>query len=353
MGGSLLKRRRGRASRSLLAAWAPGAACGAAGPRPPRRTRGRLLRAAPLLFVAWAPGPAQGGEAAPSGAEASSPRSPIAKDARGHPREVPGRRGAQEGTEAEPEAPPDAVSIPGACYRLGSDARERALGYALAPSLVERQRWYDAWERPPHEVEVEAFRLARTPATQRDYAAFVRATGHRVPYISRQAYREQGFLVHPYATVESYLWREGEPPTGREEHPVVLVSRADAAAYCAWRGGRLPRERQWEAACRGRAGRLFPWGDRWQADHAHVGAEGTAAVGSHPGGTTPEGVQELAGNVFEWTRSGFGENEASLRSCSWDDAPGTCRCAFRHGRPPESRHVLIGFRCAFALRGER
>ncbi|MCZ6869894.1 MAG: SUMF1/EgtB/PvdO family nonheme iron enzyme, partial [Gammaproteobacteria bacterium] len=78
----------------------------------------------------------------------------------------------------------------------------------------------------------------------------------------------------------------------------------------------------------------------------HHGAAGTAPAGGLPAGATPEGVEDLLGNVFQWTASPFDATRSVLRGCAWDDAPGTCRCAFRHGRPAQSRHVLIGFRCA-------
>ncbi len=231
-------------------------------------------------------------------------------------------------------------------YPMGSDRAERARGYELSPPAVRRAGWYDAWERRPHALELSRFGLDRAPVTHVQYARFVAATGHRPPDITAEAYAAQGFLVHPFSRVERYRWRDGAPPEGLADHPVVLVSQADAEAYCAWRGARLPREAEWEAACRGAAGRTYPWGDDWREGVAQVAAEGTAAVGSHPGGATPEGISEMAGNVFEWTGSAFGAGRTVLKSCSWDDAPGTCRCAFRHGRPPSSRHILIGFRCA-------
>ncbi|MCH6552254.1 MAG: SUMF1/EgtB/PvdO family nonheme iron enzyme, partial [Planctomycetes bacterium] len=115
------------------------------------------------------------------------------------------------------------------------------------------------------------------------------------------------------------------------------VDLEDARAYCGWRGRRdgldvrLPTELEWEAACRGRAGRLFPWGDDWVEGAAQIDSSATAPVTAHPSGATPEGVLDLAGNVFEWTGSFMPDGRPALKGCSWDDAPGTCRC-----RPPDS-----------------
>jgi len=231
-------------------------------------------------------------------------------------------------------------------YRLGSDSSERAWAYQNSPAAVQRRGWYDAWELEPHEKSLAGFWIDAFPVTQAQYAAFTLASGHRAPEISAEDYEEQGFTVHPYTTVVPYLWRDGTPPESLREHPVVLVSHADASAYCAWRGRRLPTEDEWEAACRGGEGRRLPWGESWQDAHAQHLASGTAPVGGHPLGATPSGVHDLIGNVFEWTGTFFDGKRPALRGCSWDDAPGTCRCAFRHGRPAESRHVLIGFRCA-------
>ena len=139
--------------------------------------------------------------------------------------------------------------------------------------------------------------------TQAEYAAFVAATGRRAPGISAAEYQAQGFLAHPYTTVRQYLWAENAPPAGLLDHPVVLVDRADAKAYCAWKGKRLSTEFEWEAACRGPQGRRFPWGDAWETGRAHIQATGTASVAaSRPAADAARGL-ELLGNVFEWTSS--------------------------------------------------
>lgn len=254
------------------------------------------------------------------------------------------------------EPPARMALISGGEYTLGSDSTERELGYGLAPPAVRGYGWYDAWEEAPHRVALEPFLIDRTPVTQREYAEFVSETGRRAPGIDEETYIAQGFLAHPYQEVERFLWDGGAPDSARLDHPVVLVDRADARAYCEWRGARdglelrLPGEGEWEAACRGRERRTFPWGDAWVDGAAQIEARETAPVYAHREGVTPEGVVDLAGNVFEWTSASMPDGRPVLKGCSWDDAPGTCRCAFRHGRPASSRHILIGFRCAASPR---
>ena len=118
--------------------------------------------------------------------------------------------------------------------------------------------------KPRQRLDLPAYRIDRHLVTNADYARFVANTEHRTPFVSESVWR--GYrLVHGYARVLKFLWRDGRPPAGREQHPVVLVSHADAAAYCAWRGARLPNEAEWEKAARGTDGRYFPWGDTFDA----------------------------------------------------------------------------------------
>ena len=257
----------------------------------------------------------------------------------------------------EPATVPDRMAlIRGGEYLLGSDSAERELGYELSPPAVRGYGWYDNWEAAPHRVTLEPFLIDRAPVTQKEYAEFVGATGYRVPHIDEAAYTEQGFLVHPYEEVQPFNWRDGAPDSALLDHPVVLVDLEDARAFCEWRSAadglavRLPTEAEWEAACRGADGRTFPWGSDWREGAAQVESTTTAPVTAHPNGATAEGVNDLAGNVFEWTSSSMPDGRPTLKGCSWDDAPGTCRCAFRHGRPAASRHILIGFRCAASPR---
>jgi formylglycine-generating enzyme required for sulfatase activity len=129
------------------------------------------------------------------------------------------------------------------------------------------------------------------------------------------------------------------------------MSAGDAEAYCRWRHPtlRLPTEAEWEKAARGDRGSIFPWGDAW--DPARLNSEasgvgGTTPAGRYASGVSPYGMLDAGGNVFQWTSSTLADGRRVLKGCAWDDEPGLCRPAFRHGRPAASRHILIGFRCA-------
>jgi formylglycine-generating enzyme required for sulfatase activity len=137
--------------------------------------------------------------------------------------------------------------------------------------------------------------LAKTPVTNAQYRAFVLATGSETP---------SG-------------WTNRTPPRGKDDHPVVDVSWDDALSYCRWlaevtgRDYTLPSEAEWEKAARGSNGRIYPWGhdlDPSRANHFDSLFNITSAVGGFPSGDSPYGVQELSGNVWEWTRSLWGED---------------------------------------------
>jgi formylglycine-generating enzyme required for sulfatase activity len=265
---------------------------------------------------------------------------------------------AQEGGVHPCAGDPRAAEVPAGPFWMGSDRAERDFGYSLGGEDARRGRWYDAWELPRRRVHLPRYFIDKLLVTQANYARFVGAAGHPAPFLSFEDYRRQGYLVHPFREVLLYQWRIWAdlplPPPGLEDHPVVLVSRTDAQAYCAWRGRgtprryRLPSEAEWEKAARGADGRYFPWGsafDPERLNHAYRFG-GTTAVGRFPLGVSPYGILDMAGNVFEWTADDFAPGRAVMKGGgSWDDPAGIARAAARHGRDPASRHILFGFRC--------
>ena len=144
-----------------------------------------------------------------------------------------------------------------------------------------------------------AYQIARYPVTVAEYACFVRATGRVAPI------GEDG-----------KQWQVSWQTQLRErlEHPVVMVSWQDAVAYAKWlaeRTGqvwRLPSEAEWEKSARGTDGRLYPWGDAFDASRCNTseGKKGTTnSVGNYPSGASPYGALDMAGNVWERTSTLF------------------------------------------------
>lgn len=131
--------------------------------------------------------------------------------------------------------------------------------------------------------------IGRTPVTEDDWAVYCAATQQPIP---------SGYT--------------------NSKLPVVNISFYDAQAYCAWLTAywhqnpekrpahwvpgmvvRLPREVEWERAARGTDGRIFPWGNAWDATKCAVRGK-REVVGSYPQGASPDGVLDMSGNVWEW-----------------------------------------------------
>jgi iron(II)-dependent oxidoreductase len=203
-------------------------------------------------------------------------------------------------------------------------------------------------ERPRRLVEGHPFQINRTEITNRQYARFVEATGHRPAF---------------YA---------GHPILGLDDSPVVGVSWADADAFCRHHRLTLPSERQYERAARGAAELAFPWGTAPPDEtRANAGAEDccfadardgypmTAPADSFASGASAEGVLHLVGNVWEWTRDVYAPyegNEAGtqpgagrfrvLRGGSWNSDPSHLTTTYRLAYDPDFRFSANGgFRC--------
>ena len=157
--------------------------------------------------------------------------------------------------------------------------------------------------------------------------------------------------------------------------PMTNVSWSDARATCAFRGGRLPTEVEWEHAARGVDDRLYPWGsfrphcgwaDSMYELGGHCNGYGPSAVGSFPKGASPYGVLDLAGNVLEWVDDAYDDDAYRwldpldphdddewayvhvVRGGSWEyDVVHSLRSSERSGYPSTLRDATLGFRCAY------
>jgi formylglycine-generating enzyme required for sulfatase activity len=188
------------------------------------------------------------------------------------------------------------------------------------------QRLWFAKESPRATVQVDAFRIGRTPVTVAQ------------------------FTVYAQARSVDYL------PGAGAQHPVTGVSHAGAVDFCAWLSDHLgvmvalPSELQWERAARGEDDRTYPWGKTYAAHRcnlAELGRGGTTAVGSFPLGASAFGVLDMAGNVDEWTSTPYAPYPGApaevpdvetwavdphiTRGGSWRHGRDLARCARRHG----------------------
>jgi formylglycine-generating enzyme required for sulfatase activity len=136
------------------------------------------------------------------------------------------------------------------------------------------------------------------------------------------------------------------------------MTRADAEAYCAFRDGRLATADEWSFAAAGTGARRYPWGDTgavcrrawWGLENGPCafGHDGPELSGVHPDGSTPEGVQDLAGNVGEWVASAGRDGEGEIRGGSYAAQLATDLRTWRTVHvPPTHRAHDVGARCAY------
>jgi formylglycine-generating enzyme required for sulfatase activity len=195
-------------------------------------------------------------------------------------------------------------------------------------------------EAPQMTVNLDGFWIMRTEVTNGHY---------------KRCVEDNGACTEP----ENERWND----PAYADHPVTTMTWQQANAYAAWAGGRLPTEAEWEKACRGTEGGLYPWGDAAPtADLANYdgNAGGTTPVGQYsPQGDSPYGLVDMAGSVWEWVSSQYrpypydstdgredleGDAPRSMRGGSWDYTDADVRCAFRANDRPENGYGEDGFR---------
>jgi formylglycine-generating enzyme required for sulfatase activity len=261
------------------------------------------------------------------------------------------------------------VLIPSGKFVMGATDKQRATHFEMIHMPQEEietlQTLIDS-AGPAHEVYLDAFYIFKFDVTNSQYETFVRATGHRdTPAASDTRFNGTN-------------------------QPVVRVTWNDASSFCTWAGARLPTEAEWEKAARGTDGRIYPWGNNWDATKlrsaegiAHEEFAGTgewqkwrranipysadakpADVGSYPQGASPYGVMDMAGNVFQWVADWWdpsyyanspksnpkgpaGGDFRVLRGGAWDlHRAGALSWERAMFMPPSDGARVTGFRCA-------
>jgi iron(II)-dependent oxidoreductase len=260
-------------------------------------------------------------------------------------------------------APHDSVLVPAGPFVLGVDGSD--------------EPWSLDNERPAHVVDLPAFRIARFPVTNAEWQQFIDAGGYDEPrWWSARGWQhrlaaglERPLFWSPDGSRRRFGVVEEIPP----DEPVQHVCFFEAEAYAAWAGARLPTEAEWEKACAWdpRTGRRrpWPWGSATPAaDLVNLGggALRPAQVGAYPRGASAYGVEQLIGDVWEWTSSGFepwpgftpmlyaqysapffGGDFRVLRGGSWAVDGAAIRPSFRNWDLPIRRQIFCGLRLAF------
>ena len=200
----------------------------------------------------------------------------------------------------------------------------------------------NADESPQHKVKLKAFYIDKYEVSYSQFQKFVKATDYPAPEIwYDKKYRKYN----------------------KRNKPVVGISWEDAYSYALWAGKRLPTEAEWEKACRGDNGSLYPWGDK-KPDKSlgNFSNDNTEKVKSFPEGASPYGVYNMLGNVWEWCSDWYDENYYSqstnqnpagpkitgqrvLRGGSHLSSLDILRSTLRGYSDPIDKTVYYGFRC--------
>jgi iron(II)-dependent oxidoreductase len=259
--------------------------------------------------------------------------------------------------------PADSVLVPAGPCTIGVDG--------------DAEPWSLDNERPAHTVDLPAFRIARVPVTNGEWQAFIDAGGYDQPrWWSERGWRHRvdAGLDRPlFWSTDGSRRRFGHVEEIPPDEPVQHVSFFEAEAYAAWAGARLPTELEWEKACVwdpvvGRR-RRWPWGEsEWTPALANLGGESLrpAPVGAYESGASAYGVEQMIGDVWEWTSSGFepwpgfetmlyaayskpffGGDFKVLRGGSWAVGGASIRPSFRNWDLPVRRQIFTGLRLAW------
>ena len=247
----------------------------------------------------------------------------------------------------------DTTPLPGSVYVNPKDELEFVWiprGKFIMGASREDDAYHD--ERPQNLVQIsKPFLLAKTPVTVAAYKRFTQETGFTMP-------------ESPWFNTN---WEKGD-------HPIVNVLWNDAETYCAWAGGRLPTEAEWEYAARGgKEGLRYPWGSELSPDRANYKLSRDLKRGTTPVTEFPPqndwGLLDMIGNVYEWVADFYDETYYTTLSSNkpvqdpkapqkisrkrvtrggcWISGPDSwaLRTTHRFGYIPDEVNAGFGFRC--------
>ena len=186
---------------------------------------------------------------------------------------------------------PELVSVPAGSFLMGSTEANA--------------KWDD--EKPQHTLTLPAYWIGKTEVTNAQFRPFVEGDG----YTNRDYWDDTGWQWRmAQGQMQPGCWDDANFNSAKQ--PVACVSWYEAMAYARWLSAKtglnfnLPTEAEWEHAARGADGRIYPWGDTWELGRANTSEAGlgrTTPVGRYPSGASPYGALDMAGNLWEWTRS--------------------------------------------------
>ncbi len=254
---------------------------------------------------------------------------------------------------------PGPVTVPAGPFLRGLSNDYRLLFADICPKIADdpknecKEEIALAGEYPMEEVKVPAFRMDAWEVSNSEWERCASDGACKsVDWTECANWNVRGLV--PFLDVPQEL--------RADDHPVVCVTRSEAATFCKHAGGRLPTHDQWEKAARGADAYLFPWGTNWttaasnwgERDMARVIVAGkldgyalTSPVWAFPDGKSPAGVYNLAGNAAEWVAGGDDSLGAVARGGSWRSHPLEVRATVRFRLQADARRTDVGFRCVY------